>query len=171
MRARLGALALSLMLSMGLASACTGPSGQVVQSRTGTEYRIPEPYYQWTIYYARAYGLEPALLMAVIWTESTYCQEAVSKSGAIGLGQLMPGTAAGMGVNPRDPVHNIYGSARYLRQQYDSFGDWSLALAAYNAGPSRVREARGIPDIAETINYVNRVFYTYQRLRAVNGVK
>lgn len=109
------------------------------------------------------YGLEPALLHALVYQESRYCTEALSPKGAIGLGQLMPGTASALGVDPHDPVQNLYGAAAYLRQQWDTFEDWQLALAAYNAGPGAVQEYQGIPPYKETQHYVLKVldYYTY----------
>lgn len=131
-------------------------------SHAGACGYIPADLMQWTRYYARGFGLDERLVAAVIWNESRYCVNALSPKGAIGLGQLMPGTAAGMGIDPYDPVHNIYGTARYLRQQWDTFGDWQLALAAYNAGPGNVKKAGGIPNFPETINYVTKVLATYE---------
>lgn len=106
---------------------------------------------------AARHGLDPSLLGALVWTESSFDAGAVSPAGAIGLGQLMPGTAAELGVDPTDPEANVDGAARYLRQQLDRFGDTRLALAAYNAGPGRVAAAGGVPAIPETTNYVARV--------------
>jgi soluble lytic murein transglycosylase-like protein len=102
-------------------------------------------------------GRDACRLGALVWTESDFDPQARSRSGAIGLGQLMPGTAAELGVNPNDPEQNLDGAARYLRQQIDRFGDTRLALAAYNAGPGRVASAGGVPAITETQNYVARV--------------
>ena len=108
---------------------------------------------------AKKYELSPLLIDAVARQESGYRVNAVSRVGAIGVMQLMPGTARMLGVrNPRDPHANIDGGARYLRRLLDRFGgDVSLALAAYNAGPGRVERARGIPRIAETQNYVTKI--------------
>ncbi len=95
----------------------------------------------------------------------SFCPTAVSPAGAIGLGQLMPGTAAILGVDPWDPAQNLWGTAKYLRQQYDTFGDWELSLAAYNAGPNAVRKYRGVPPFTETQSYIRRVlsvYYNYQ---------
>jgi soluble lytic murein transglycosylase-like protein len=104
---------------------------------------------------AQQYGISPALVEAVMWQESRYNQRAVSSAGAIGLMQLMPGTARSLGVNPHDPWQNVFGGAAYLRMQLDRFGNnVPLALAAYNAGPEAVARHGGIPPYAETRNYV-----------------
>lgn len=80
-----------------------------------------------------------------------------SPKGAQGWGQLMPDTARSLGIDPTDPIQNIEGSARYLRQQFDKFGSWRLALAAYNAGPGAVSQYHGIPPYEETENYVRTI--------------
>lgn len=104
---------------------------------------------------AAKYDISPALLEAVVWQESRWNELALSPVGARGLTQLMPGTAAQMGVNPGDPMANLEGGARYLRMQLDAFdGNIEKALAAYNAGPARVEKAGGIPNIRETRAYV-----------------
>ncbi len=100
-------------------------------------------------------GLHPALLEALVWQESRWHAGAVSPKGAVGLTQLMPGTARELGVDPHDPAANLYGGARYLRSMLDRFdGDLVKALAAYNAGARRVEEAGGVPANRETQNYV-----------------
>ncbi|WP_239804385.1 lytic transglycosylase domain-containing protein [Croceicoccus hydrothermalis] len=104
------------------------------------------------------YALPRGLLDALVWTESRYNPLAVSKAGAAGLGQLMPGTARDLGVSNRfDPVANVFGAAKYLRQMLDKFGVVPLALAAYNAGPGAVDRAGGIPRNGETPAYVREV--------------
>jgi soluble lytic murein transglycosylase-like protein len=113
---------------------------------------------------AQRYGIDGRLFAALVWSESGFSPGVVSHAGALGLAQLMPGTAAGLGVDPRDPLQNLDGGARYLRTQLDAFGRVDLALAAYNAGPGRVRQAGGIPAIVETQLYVTRVIERYQRL-------
>ena len=104
-------------------------------------------------------GLTPDLLRAVIEKESAYLPCAVSSKGAQGLMQLMPQTAAELGVaNPFDVRENVDGGARYLKQMLDRYGgNTGLALAAYNAGSRRVDEAGGVPDIGETLGYVSGI--------------
>ena len=108
----------------------------------------------------RANGLPPGMMNAVVTTESGGDPNAVSGAGAIGAAQLMPGTAQDLGVtDPTDPKQAIPAGARYLRQQYDRFGDWGHALAAYNAGPARVarslQQTGDIPDVAQP--YVSKI--------------
>ena len=104
------------------------------------------------------YGLPAGLLDAVILQESRYQTGAISPKGAIGLAQLMPGTARELGVaNAFDPVGNIEGGARYLRTQLDRFNAVHLGVAAYNAGPGAVKAAGRIPRNGETPEYVRRV--------------
>mgnify|MGYP001176858051 FL=1 len=98
-----------------------------------------------------------ALFRANIAVESAFNPDARSSVGAIGLGQLMPGTADLLGVDPYDPEDNLHGSARYLLAQLEDFGSADLALAAYNAGPEAVREYGGIPPYAETEGHVAKV--------------
>ena len=100
-------------------------------------------------------NVSPVLLSALVWQESRWRANAVSRAGARGLSQLMPGTARDLGVDANDPSANLGGGARYLRQQLDRFGgNIELALAAYNAGPGRVARAGGVPAIRETQVYV-----------------
>jgi soluble lytic murein transglycosylase-like protein len=104
------------------------------------------------------YALPTGLLDALVWTESRYNPLAISKAGAVGLGQLMPGTARELGISNRfDPIPNIFGAARYLRQMLDKFGVVHLAIAAYNAGPGAVERVGGVPRNGETPDYVRNV--------------
>ncbi|MFO1351494.1 MAG: lytic transglycosylase domain-containing protein [Gammaproteobacteria bacterium] len=116
---------------------------------------------------ARKNRLDQALLHAVITVESAYNPNARSRAGAMGLMQLMPGTAAGLGVtNPYDPIANVSGGARYLRLLIGRFGTINLALAAYNSGEGRVLQGRRtIPPILETRKYVVSVIHFYMRYK------
>lgn len=112
---------------------------------------------------AARYQVDPRLVAAVAQTESGGNQDAVSPAGAVGVMQLMPETAAGLGVNPYDKRQNIEGGAKYLRQMMDTFGgDVQKAVAAYNAGPQAVKEYNGIPPYRETQDYVNKVLDIYR---------
>jgi len=121
---------------------------------------------------AGRHGLDPKLLHALVVVESAYRPAAVSPVGAAGLTQLMPGTAADLGVEDRmDPLANLHGGAAYLAQQVVRFGDLRLALAAYNAGPGRVARLGRIPAIPETQAYVAAVVDCYLALSAGRGVR
>lgn len=126
------------------------------------------------------YNVDARLVCAVILAESHFRIGATSRAGAQGLGQLMPSTAAGLGVNDAyDPVQNIYGSARYVRSMLDrmcgagkkwdnlTWSDLALALAAYNAGPGAVKKHGGVPPYKETQNYVRKVTSIYKQLCGV----
>lgn len=114
---------------------------------------------------ASAAGIDPKLLAALTWSESGFNPAAVSGAGAVGLTQLMPATAAGLGVDPSDPAQNLTGGARYLAGQLQRFGRLDLALAAYNAGPSAVTKVGGVPPYPETQAYVARVLARFQSLQ------
>lgn len=144
--------------------------------------QLPDAASQWIPSIERAAaqaGIDPRLLAAMVWQESGFDPDAVSRSGAIGLSQLMPATADGLGVDPHDPVQNLEGGARYLAWTIAEFGSIDLGLAAYNAGPGAVRRAggtddagatngvAGIPDIPETQAYVPRVIDYYRQLGGV----
>lgn len=108
--------------------------------------------------HAIARDLEPRLVQALVQVESGYNRKARSNKGAIGLMQLMPGTAADLAVaDPWDADQNLQGGTSYLRQMIDRFGGLDLALAAYNAGPEAVMKYGGIPPYAETRDYVRRI--------------
>ena len=108
--------------------------------------------------------VDPALVKAIIMAESSFNPRAVSKKGAEGLMQLMPTTAKALGVEDSfNPEHNIKGGVRYFRQLMDQFGgDTKLALAAYNAGSTKVRSYQGVPPFKATRYYIKKVFEYYQ---------
>ncbi len=115
------------------------------------------------LYYSALYGLDHRLSFAMIKCESDFDPSCVSSAGAIGLTQLMPGTAKSLGVNPWDLEQNIAGGLRYLSQQLHAYAgrsnyeQFALGMASYNAGPNAVKRAGGIPNIPETIRYVKKV--------------
>lgn len=134
------------------------------QFRLGALYRNPEEFDPIISSLASEFGVQKSLVKAVIHAESGYNPHAVSPRGAQGLMQLMPKTAQGLKVsNAFDPKDNIRGGVRYLRFLLDTFkGDVTLALAAYNAGLSRVSQYGGVPPYQETREYIARVL-DYQR--------
>jgi len=111
------------------------------------------------------YRIDTNLLVALVTVESSWHTHARSWAGAVGLGQLMPGTAARMGVNPHDPLQNLRGAAQYLSEQVHRFAHarhpYAYAIAAYNAGPRAVVEYGGIPPYYETQHYVVKVTRTW----------
>lgn len=147
----------------GLVPQFSGPSD-------GWSARLPAAAQQWAPAIDRAAqeaGIDPRLLAAMVWQESGFKPDAISHSGAVGLTQLMPATAEGLGVDPRNPIENLRGGARYLAWTIREFGSLELGVAAYNAGPNAVRNAGGIPDIPETRAYVPRVIDYYRQLGGV----
>ena len=128
------------------------PVGQASRIRGG-QFNVDESINR----AAQQHGLDPGLLRAVAWQESRGNNAAVSNKGALGIMQLMPGTAAALGVDPRDPEANINGGATYLALQMAKFGNVELALAAYNAGPGAVIRYGGVPPYRETRSYVSTI--------------
>lgn len=116
---------------------------------------------------AKTAGIDPLLLRALIRHESSFQPFALSSAGAMGLTQLMPGTAGDLGITkPYDIEENVDGGARFLRTQLDAFnGDLRLALAAYNAGPNAVRAHNGVPPFEETRTFIERVLGSYDIYR------
>jgi len=112
---------------------------------------------------AQRYGLKPNFLRAIVANESDFDPSATSEAGAIGLCQLMPGTASELGVNPYSIAENLDGGARYISGLLDKYGNVRRALWAYNAGPTRIDSGKGVP--AETLDYAEDVlekFRSYQ---------
>lgn len=109
------------------------------------------------------YGVDSKLIKALVQQESGYNPNAKSKAGALGLMQLMPATAEGLGVkDPMDPQQNIEGGVKYVKSMLDRFnGNIILALAAYNAGPNAVKKYDGVPPYKETQNYVRNILKNY----------
>ena len=118
--------------------------------------------------YSQKYGLDSDFVKAVVKQESGFNEKATSKCGAMGLMQLMPGTAKALNVNdPYNARDNIEGGVKYLKGLMDRFdGDMKLALAAYNAGPNAVKKYNGIPPYNETQNYVKNIMSMYQRIQS-----
>ena len=117
--------------------------------------------------HGRRFGIDPRLVQAVIEVESGYRVDAVSSAGAEGLMQIMPATQKELGVRDSfDPNDNIRAGVLYLKRMLDRFGDVSLALAAYNAGPSHVDKYKGIPPFPETKAYVKKVLGRYRSMKA-----
>ncbi len=116
-------------------------------------------------------NLDPNVLAAIVTVESSWHTHAVSYAGAIGLGQLMPYTAATLGVNPRDPKQNLSGAAHYLSNLMATFGSnpnrYKLVFAAYNAGPKAVQQYGGIPPYYETQRYVMKVLRAWHHLQNI----
>ena len=105
---------------------------------------------------ATSVGVDPAIALAVAQRESNFNQGAIGSSGEVGMFQLMPATAASLGVNPYDASQNIQGGVAYLAQMYAMFGDWNDALAAYNWGPGNVSNSGGAWP-SSVANYVTGV--------------
>jgi len=120
---------------------------------------------------AGRWRVDANLLVALVTVESAWRTQARSRVGALGLGQLMPGTAANLGVNPHNPYQNLAGATRYLSGLLSLYAgkkrQYELAFAAYNAGPRAVARYGGVPPYSETQNYVVRVMRTWQHIRSV----
>ena len=123
------------------------------------------------VYYARRYGLPVRIFKELVRAESNFNPKAVSRKGALGLCQLMPETARRLGVkNPFDVDENLNAGAKLLKELYRKYGNWKLALAAYNAGEGAVEKYGGVPPYRETKNYVNRILKRAE-VKSQNRVK
>ncbi len=120
--------------------------------------RYRGPYVDMAKAAAQRHGVPVDLFLRLVQQESGWKVNARSHKGALGLAQLMPGTARLLRVNPHDPYENLEGGARYLKAQFRKFGSWRLALAAYNAGPGAVKKYGGVPPFRETRNYVKVIW-------------
>ena len=120
--------------------------------------RYTGPYLELARAAARRHYIPEDLFLRLVQQESGWNAQARSVKGAMGLAQLMPQTARALGVDASDPSQNLEGGARYLRRQYETFGTWRLALAAYNAGPGAVERYNGVPPYKETQNYVRIIW-------------
>lgn len=140
------------------------PASKVDWTTTGLNV---EAYRDEVLQTASSHGIDPALVRAIMHAESAFNPNALSKAGALGLMQLMPGTASDFGVsNRQDPAQNIRGGVAYLRFLMDMFdGNTDLVTAAYNAGQNAVLRHTGIPPYEETRVYVQRVGVLYKRYR------
>jgi soluble lytic murein transglycosylase-like protein len=151
----------SFASQLAAAQGTTATAGTAAMTAAGTALGggAPTQYDAQITAAAAKYGLDPSLLKGLIRQESNFNAGAQSGAGAQGLTQLMPGTAASLGVtDATDPAQAIDGGAKYLKAQLDRFGgDASKALAAYNAGPGAVAKFGGVPPYAETQNYVTKV--------------
>lgn len=131
----------------------------------------PPPFQHIVRAKSERYNIAPALVSAVITVESNWNPKAVSSKGAMGLMQLMPSTAKELNVTrPFDPEENIDGGTKYLRSLLDRFDDdLTLALAAYNAGPRRIIQYKGMPPFAATRKYVKRVLSVYRETKGISN--
>ena len=150
--------------SMPVTAGRVNTAGGTAESRTSTgALSGDQAFSDMIVTAAQKYQVDPKLVSAVAEAESGGDQSAVSAAGAVGVMQLMPDTAAALGVDPYDKKQNIEGGAKYLKQMLDSFGgDVRKAVAAYNAGPQAVRDYGGVPPYAETQDYVEHVLDLYQ---------
>jgi soluble lytic murein transglycosylase-like protein len=158
-RATADATSFATQLAAAQTPAATPATAASASTNTTLNAGSPSQYDAQITAAATKYGIDPALLKGLIRQESNFDASARSGAGAQGLTQLMPGTAASLGVtDASDPAQAIDGGAKYLKQQLDRFGgDASKALAAYNAGPGAVAKFGGVPPYAETQNYVTKV--------------
>lgn len=147
----------SLSIDIGAPKVITPTKFGFLEGTVAREHGATGPWAEMARAAARRHNIPEALFLKLVETESNFDPQAVSHKGAIGLAQLMPGTARQLRVDPYDPEQNLDGGARYLRMMRARFGTWRLALAAYNAGPGAVEQYDGIPPYKETRNYVRTI--------------
>jgi hypothetical protein len=170
-RSRVFLLVALLVLPLGQGGAFV-PDVPGLQGARGGDIALPRPTWERESIHAfireaaAAYGVDPALVRAMVWVESRYDPYAVSPRGARGLMQLTSDTAREVGVtNPFDARQNVFGGVKYLSRlikRHD--GDLALALASYNAGPETVRRFGGLPPYGETVEYLTRIRRRFRRL-------
>ena len=124
------------------------------------------------LYASSEYQVDPILITSIMEAESNFNLQARSPVGAVGLMQLMPSTAASLGVNPHNPLENVIGGTIYIKNQLGRFQNWGAysvtdAVAAYNAGPGAVEKHGGVPNYSETVHYVIKVANNYKNLLAL----
>jgi len=160
------------VMILGVALVSNGNNQMVMHPESQTKQRPPSvsgrkaehSYHNFIIQTACHHQIDPELIKAIIMAESGYNPRAISKRGAKGLMQLMPGTAQSLGVKDIfNPHQNITGGVQYFKQMVNRFnGDVKLALAAYNAGSRNVRNYNGVPPFKATHSYIKKVFKYYQ---------
>jgi soluble lytic murein transglycosylase-like protein len=178
---RFSATRFAVAVSIAFVS-CVHPAAAAETSPDATRYATvlrtinPQLQVHQSLAYARSLladsertGLDPNLIMALVTVESSWRPTAISVHGARGLGQLMPQTAAKLGVNSRDPAQNLRGASAYLRSLIDRFAGRGVnamrdAIGAYNAGPLAVEHYRGLPPFHETQRYVSKVISQWHKL-------
>ena len=116
-------------------------------------------------------GVDPYIVLSIAKFESGYNHSKRNRSGAVGIFQLMPGTAKRLGVNPYTKEGNIKGGVMYYNQMYEKYGSMDLALAAYNAGPGNVKKYNGIPPFRETKAFISNVKREYDNLKATTDLE
>ena len=165
------AASLSVMLLLGGEAQAADYYSAIYQ--TVNRYNGNEVECDWItraiLYASSEYQVDPILITAIMEAESNFNFRAISPVGAVGLMQLMPSTAASLGVNPHNPLENIVGGTIYIKNQLGRFKDWGAysvtdAVAAYNAGPGAVEKYGGVPNYSETVNYVIKVAGNYKNL-------
>lgn len=141
----------------------------IISLNSSLDFETADAITKWILYYSATYNVDPLLAVALFSQESHFSMTSFSSVGAIGIAQLMPGTAEALGVNPYDLSENIHGGILYLSQMLQKFsyaGQYqsTYAIAAYNAGPYSILENNGLPPYRETINHVTYVYNYYMDL-------